>query len=98
MFKERVTQQNNTKTRWIDKATGAIVNLTISEANNPDGSNPYFVALYRANNIVVGGIPKSAYTPPAGCNNVTFDSPKKNLELEENSFSFKSLLQSFLPF
>jgi len=83
-------------TQWVDVSTGAIVNLTISEANNQDGTDPYFVANYRANNIVVGGIPRSAYTPPAVCNNITFESPKKNLELEEN-FSFKSLLQSFHP-
>jgi len=85
-------------TQWVDQATGAIVNLTVSESSNQNGSYPYLVFNYKANNIVVGGISKSSYTPPDSCHSIGDTSdPKAHRDdsFPSENFNIQSLLKIF---
>jgi len=88
-------------TQWVDVATGAIVNLTLSYASIANGSvaffDPFLIVKYRANNIVVGGIPKSAYSPPSQCNS-SLDAPKREMQFKEHPIkNILSFFTSLIP-
>jgi len=85
-------------TEWVDQTTGAIVNLTVSESSSQNGSSPYLVFSYKANNIVVGPISKSSYSPPDSCHSFMPD-PKARVNHKDDSFPSENFnIQSLFKF